>query len=399
MALIRIDLRQAAPPKAPQQPSWNAFLSFAFRPFYLLAGVQGALFVLAWAFGVGGSEALPGFLWHGHEMVWGYAGAIIVGFLLTAVATWTGQPPVHGWPLAVLAALWLAARVLLLAVPGTVWPGAVFSVAFFLLAAALFLAPIVNTGNRRNLVPAGLLLAFGAANVLFHAGVSGALEVDLRGMLHTGLLLVAVVIFLMGLRVIPFFTAKRLQIEQVSNPVPLLVAGIVLPFLAALGVGLGVPAWLPAVLGVAGASANLISMTRWWHPGVAREPMLWVLFAGFGSTAAGVWLYGLTLALAPQYLSGAVHLIAVGGIGVLTVGMMTRTALGHTGRPIAAPPRMALAFALMIVATLLRLLSVYWAGLHDVLVIVSGLCFAASLGLFVLRFAPWLVRPRADGRP
>src|SRR5690606_15967125 len=103
---------------------------------------------------------------------------------------------------------------------------------------------------------------------------------------------------------------------------------------------------------------NLISMTRWWHPGVMREPMLWVLFAGFGSTAAGVWLYGVTLALAPQYLSGAVHLIAVGGIGVLTVGMMTRTALGHTGRAIAAPRLLSLAFALMIAATLLRLLSV-----------------------------------------
>ncbi len=398
MALVRLDLREPGPP-LPQGPSWNAFLSFAFRPFYLLAGVQGAIFVLAWAFGLGGTQALPGFLWHGHEMVWGYAGAIIVGFLLTAVATWTGQPPVQGRPLAVLAALWLGARVLLLAVPGAVWPGALLSVSFFLLAAALFLTPIVNTGNRRNFIPAGLLLAFGASNALFHAGVSGVLAVDLRGMLHTGLLLVAVVIFLMGLRVIPFFTAKRLQIDQVPNHVPLIVAGIALPFLMAVGIAFGVPAWLPAVLGVAGASANLISMTRWWHAGVAREPMLWVLFAGFGCTAAGVWLYGLTLALAPQYLSGAVHLVAVGGIGVLTIGMMTRTALGHTGRAIAAPAGMPLAFALMIAATLLRLLSVYWLALQDALIIAAGLCFAAALGVFVLRFAPWLIRPRADGRP
>lgn len=397
MSLIHLDLR-AAPP-APQEPSWNAFLSFAFRPFYLLAALQGAIFVLAWAFGLGGTDALPGFLWHGHEMVWGYAGAIIVGFLLTAVATWTGQPPVRGAALAVLVALWLAARVLLLAVPGSVWPGAVFSVAFFVFAAVLFLESIVEAGNRRNLVPAGLLLAFGVANALFHAGVSGALAVDLRGMLHTGLLLVAVVIFLMGLRVIPFFTAKRLQIDQVANPVPLLIAGIALPFLMAVAVAFNVPPWLPATLGLVGASANLVSMTRWWNAGVAREPMLWVLFAGFGCTAAGVWLYGLTLALAPQYLSAAVHLIAVGGIGVLTLGMMTRTALGHTGRAIAAPPLMPLAFMLMIAATLLRVLSVYWGAVHDGLVIASGVCFTTGLALFLFRFAPWLIRPRADGRP
>lgn len=395
MALVRLDLRSA--PVSPQRPSWNAFLSYAFRPFYLLAAVQGGLFVLFWAFGFGGSDALPGFLWHGHEMVWGYAGAIIVGFLLTAVATWTGQPPVHGWPLAVLAALWLGARVLLLAVPHSVWPGALLSVSFFVFAAALFVAPIVRTGNRRNLVPAGLLLVFGLANGVFHAGVSGLLPVDPRALLHTGLLLVAVVIFLMGLRVIPFFTARRLQIEQVGNHPALIVAGIVLPLLMAAGVAAGVPVWLSATLGVAGASANLVSMTRWWRRRVAGEPMLWVLFAGFACTAAGVWLYGLMLALAPQHLSAAVHLIAVGGIGALTVGMMTRTALGHTGRPIAAPAGLSRAFILMLAATALRLASVFADTLHEVLLAGSGLCFAAALALFVWRFAPWLLRPRADG--
>lgn len=396
MALLRIE-----PPASdqPAGPSWNAFLSYAFRPFYLLAALQGVLSVLAWSLGFGGTDALPGFLWHGHEMVWGYAGAIIVGFLLTAVATWTGQLPVRGAPLALLAVLWLAARVLLLAVPGAVWPGALCSAGFFVLAAALFAAPIVRTGNRRNLLPVALLVSFGAADALFLAGVSGAVAVDPRRVLHTGLLLVAVVIFLMGLRVIPFFTARRLQVEQVPNPVPLLVAGIALPLLAAVGVGAGVATWLPAGLLVAGGTANLISLTRWWDRGVAGEPMLWVLFAGFGCTAAGAWLYGLTLALAPHALSAPVHLVAVGGIGTLTVGMMTRTALGHTGRAIAAPRGLTVAFALMGAAGVLRVLSVYWSAAHALLMPAAGLCFAAALALFAWRFAPWLVRPRADGRP
>jgi len=396
MPLIRLDLQAA--PQVPQSPSWEALLSYAFRPFYLLAALQGVLFVLAWTFGFGGTDALPGFLWHGHEMVWGYAGAIIVGFLLTAVATWTGQAPVHGVPLAVLVALWLGARVLLLAVPATVVPGAVLSVAFFAFAAVLFAAPIVRTGNARNLVPVGLMLAFGAANALFHLAVSGALAIDLRATLHTGLLLVAVVIFLMGLRVIPFFTARRLQAEPVPNPRALIVAGIGLPFAMAMSVAAAAPVWLSAALGTAGAAANLVAMTRWWQRGVAGEPMLWVLFAGFGCTALGVWLYGLLLALAPHLLSAAVHVIAVGGIGVLTVGMMTRTALGHTGRPLAAPRGMPLAFALMIAAALTRFVSVLLPVAYDALVIASGVCFAAALALFAVRFGPWLIRPRADGR-
>ncbi len=395
MPLIRLDLQAA--PSVPQSPSWNALLSYAFRPFYLLAALQGALFVLAWAFGFGGTDALPGFLWHGHEMVWGYAGAIIVGFLLTAVANWTGQPPVHGALLLALVGLWLGARVLLLAVSDTVVPGAILSVAFFLLAAALFAMPIVRTGNMRNLIPVGLMLAFGVANALFHIAVSGALAIDLRAMLHTGLLLVAVVIFLMGLRVIPFFTARRLQAEQVANPRALVLAGIGLPFAMAVSVAAGGPLWLSAALGTAGAAANLVAMTRWWQHGVGKEPMLWVLFAGFGCTAAGVWLYGLLLALAPQFLSAAVHLIAVGGIGVLTVGMMTRTALGHTGRALSAPRGMPAAFALMLAAAAARFASVLLPMAYDALVITSGLCFAAALGLFAVRFGPWLIRPRADG--
>ena len=395
MALMQIE---DPLPKTPQAPSWRAFFSYAFRPLYLLAAVQGALFVLVWAFDQGGTHALPGFLWHGHEMVWGYAGAIIVGFLLTAVATWTGRPPVQGVSLAILVSLWVGARVLLLVVPNTVLPGAILSVAFYVFAAALFAVPVAQAGNVRNFVPVGLVLAFGLADALFLGAIAGVVKINLLAMLHTGLLLVAVVIFLMGLRVIPFFTARGLQKQQVGNPRGLVLIGIGFPFLMALSLAFGTPAWLPAALGLIGATANLIALVRWWRRGVTGEPMLWVLFAGFGCTAAGVWLYGALLVLAPHLLSGAVHLIAVGGIGVLTVGMMTRTALGHTGRPIAAPRGMPVAFALMLVAAAVRVWSVFQPELRDPLVILSGVCFAIALALFVIRFAPWLVRPRADGR-
>ena len=123
-------------PRLPaDRPGWHAFMAMAFRPFYLAAASFGALSILAWLAGFAGGGALPGALWHGHEMIWGYAGAVIVGFLLTAVATWTGQPPLSGWPLAGLAAMWLAARVAAAFESGAPLMTGLLSVSFFLAAA------------------------------------------------------------------------------------------------------------------------------------------------------------------------------------------------------------------------------------------------------------------------
>lgn len=382
-----------------QTPSWQAFMSMAFRPFYLLAAIQAALFVTAWALGIGGTRALPGFLWHGHEMIWGYAGAIIVGFLLTAVATWTGQPPVRGGSLAALVALWLAARVLLLAVPSSgLWGGAL-SVLFFIAAALLLAAPVIRTRNRRNYIVPLILLAFAAANLSFHLAVAGELALNPRHMLHVGLLIVTAVIFFMGMRVIAFFTSRALQTPQVVNGPAVNAVAIAAPLAMASLVAIDGPAALIALLGLVGAGTNLAQLARWWQPKVAERPLLWVLFAGYGFTAFGVGLYGLAHAWWPMLTSTALHSVAVGGIGMLTVGMMTRTALGHTGRALDVPPPMTTAFWLVLAATVLRLLSTLPTPLAQPALIASGLAFAAGLAMYVFRFGPWLIRPRADGMP
>lgn len=382
-----------------QTPSWQAFMSMAFRPFYLLAAIQAALFVVAWAFGIGGTRALPGFLWHGHEMIWGYAGAIIVGFLLTAVASWTGQPPVRGRLLAALVALWLAARVVLLAVPSSNLWGGSLSVLFFVAAALLLAAPVIRTRNRRNYIVPPILLAFAAANLSFHLAVAGELALNPRHMLHVGLLIVTAVIFFMGMRVIAFFTSRALQTPQVANGPVVNAVAIAAPLAMALLVAIDGPAALIALLGLVGAVTNLAQLARWWQPKVAERPLLWVLFAGYGFTAFGVGLYGLAHAWWPMLTSTALHSVAVGGIGMLTVGMMTRTALGHTGRALDVPPPMTAAFWLVLAATALRLLSTLPTPLAQAALIASGLAFAAGLGLYVFRFGPWLIRPRADGMP
>ena len=383
----------------PDKPGWDAAFSYAFRPFYLLAAAQAALFVALWAFGIGGSQAIPGFLWHGHEMIWGYAGAIIVGFLLTAAASWTGQPPMRGAALAGLVLVWLLARVALLAVPGSNLPGGLLSVLFFVAAAVCLALPIVRTRNTRNYVVILLLLMLAAANLVFHLALAGLIQNDLRAMLHVGLLLVAVVIFFMGTRVIAFFTSRGLQIPQVTNNATMVVLSVGLPLGMAIGVAVGAHTWLVAAVGVTGGLLNLIQLGRWWHSGALRVPLLWVLFAGYGCTALGTALYGLAYAILPGYMSTALHVIAVGGIGVLTLGMMTRTALGHTGRPLQAPSPLPFAFGLLLLATVLRLVAGFWMPSNPELVIASGLVFSAAFCLFLFRLGPWLAKPRADGRP
>jgi uncharacterized protein involved in response to NO len=395
--LIRID-EPRRPPGA-LRPSWRAFFAMAFRPLYLLAAIQAVLFIALWAFGIGGTRALPGFLWHGHEMIWGYAGAIIVGFLLTAVATWTGQPPVRGGVLAGLVALWLAARVVLLAVPDSnLWGGAL-SVLFFVAAALLLAQPVVRTRNARNYIVPPILLAFAAANLAFHLAVAGTLAINPRLMLHVGLLIVATVIFFMGLRVIAFFTSRALQIQQVANGRAVTVVSVAAPLAMAVLVAADGPALVIAALGAAAGFINLVQLVRWWHPQVASRPLLWVLFAGYACTAIGVLLYGFAYAWWPLLTSAALHSVAVGGIGLLTLGMMTRTALGHTGRALEVPPPLGVAFWLVLIATLLRLVAALPSPLSAVALTASGLAFAAGFALFVYRFGPWLIRPRADGQP
>lgn len=395
--LIRIQ-EPIRPPVNPR-PSWKATLSMAFRPFYLLATLQAAIFIFAWSFGFGGTQALPGFLWHGHEMIWGYAGAVIVGFLLTAVATWTGQPPVRGALLALLAGVWLLARVTLLALSGSNLPGGALSALFFVIAATLIAAPVIRTRNKRNYIVPILLLAMAAADLTFNLAIAGLLALDPRHMLHVGLLLVATVIFFMGMRVISFFTSRALQTQQVVNGPVVTFVAVGATLCLALAVALEAPPALAAVLGLAAGATNLVQLLRWWQKGVTSNPLLWVLYAGYASAAVGVGMYGLSAAVWPQAMSAALHSIAVGGVGLLTVGMMVRTALGHTGRPLSLPPPMASAFWLILGATVLRLFAAWPSPLSSLAIMASGLCFSAGMALFVFRFGPWLLKPRADGMP
>jgi uncharacterized protein involved in response to NO len=332
-------------------------------------------------------------------MIWGFAGAIIVGFLLTAVASWTGLPALSGAPLAALVGLWLAARLAANVDFGLPALPAALSLAFFLASALALTQPIVKSRNRRNYAVPFLLLGFAATNGLFHLALAGRVDIEPRALLHAGLLVVAAIICFVGMRVIPFFAHRALGVPQVGHGPVLLAAAVAAPLMLAACMALGIGGALPLVAGLVGMAVSLERLARWWGRSTLAHPMLWILFAGYACTALGVGLVGVALAFAPGLLSGALHCIAVGGVGVLTLGMMTRTALGHTGRKLELPAPMVTAYALMLAATALRLAAAFAWPLAGWALMASGACFALAFLLFVWRYMPWLVSTRADGLP
>lgn len=376
----------------------HAVWAMAFRPFYALAALFGALSILLWGFGYQGTAELPSFYWHAHEMIWGYAGAVVVGFLLTAVTAWTGQPPTRGGALFALTALWLLARLALYLPHGAAISG-ISGTAFFWYAAVCMALPVVRSRNSRNYIAIAALFVFGLTHAVFHLYLqpfqAGAL---LNGLL-AGLVMVAGFIGLVGMRIMPFFTAKRLNIAQVASPMWVALSALVLPMLMAVLMMFQTALPLAGLLGMAAGIINLVQVFRWWHKDVVREPMLWVLFAGYFFTALGLLVTGIAQWL-PAYLSLGVHLIGVGGIGLLTLGMMARTALGHTGHAIYPPPSpVPLAFWLMVLATLTRVFAAFASGaVYTHSIYCSAALFALALLLFAWRYIPWLLKPRADGK-
>lgn len=378
-----------------------ALWALGFRPLYLCAGVFAALSIAAWSahFSGGwfeGSALLQSPLWHAHEMIFGFAFAVIVGFLFTAVRNWTSQPTPTGGTLAAIVALWVAARLLLL----SPWPfaSATADAAFAIAAAWGIGRPIALSRNTRNAFFVVVLLAFGAANLAFHFAMAGALEVPVRRFTQLGLDLVMFVMVVMGGRVIPMFTASARQVRVRRVPwLEWIATGSVLALLAAGLAGLP-PAALAACAGVA-AVAHAARMSLWRSWATVGHPILWILHAAYAWIVAHLALRALAaLELLPA--SAATHALTVGAIGGLIIGMMTRTARGHTGRPLVASRMETAAYALVQVAALVRVfvpLAAASLTLHAIAC--AGVLWTVAFGLFFLKFFPILTRARADGRP
>jgi uncharacterized protein involved in response to NO len=377
-----------------------ALFSFGFRPFFFSAALFAGLAVPLWMAALSHGAALgpggQGAAWHAHEMIFGYTGAVVAGFLLTAIPNWTGRSPVMGGPLAALFALWLAGRLTML-LPDPGLAGRAVEAAFLLALAAAVWREIVAGRNTRNLPVAALLSAFTLANILWHAEASGA---SLGGIgQRLALAALALLMALIGGRIIPSFTTNWMKKERIAPlPTPFdradkavlaltgaaLLAWLALPAEAATG-------WL---LGLAGIG-HVARLLRWrgWH--TAAEPLVLILHIAYLWLAVALLLMASAV-LAPGLFAGAsaLHALTAGAVGQLTLAVMTRATRGHSGRPLQADTTTVLIYGCIFLGALLRLVLPFTPLSYTLGASIAGLFWSAGMLLFAAAYGPMLLGRR-----
>lgn len=381
-------------------PFGTPLLRLAFRPFYLLAALAAVVLMMLWGGFWLDLITLPdGFspaLWHGHEMLFGFVAAAVVGFVLTAGKVWTGLATPRGSALGMLVALWLAARITAFSGP---WPlFALLDLLFLPIAAAVLLSVVLRSRNWRNLRVAAVLLLLAAANGWFHLLHIGWLPGPAQRGLDAGIAMMVLMMSLIGGRVIPAFTLS-------ANPGLTLRTGRAVDAAAVVVTACGLALWLTDLWPVASATvlalAAAAQAARWWswQPWVSRSrPLLWVLHLSYA------WLpIGLALLAAAQLgwvgVSAARHALTVGAMGGLILGMMTRTARGHTGRFLHAVPGEIWAYGLVFAAAFTRVLAALLHGPWATSALwLSGALWVTAFSIYLVRYTPWLFSTRVDGR-
>ncbi|MET3440341.1 uncharacterized protein involved in response to NO [Variovorax paradoxus] len=393
-----IPLEPAQPPAA-QAPAF-ALWQLGFRPFYLLASAFAALSIALWAVQFAGwlpGAYLRGPMWHAHEMLFGFTLAVIVGFLFTAVRNWSGRPTPAGLPLAALVALWVAGRILVLT--PFAWTAAVVNAAFPLACAVALARPLVAAGHRRNYFFVGLLLLLAGAALAFHLSALGVIEVPAWLGIQVALDVLLFIMAVMAGRVIPMFTNNGISGAGATRHalVEKIALGSVLGLLLVDASGLP-----PAVGSTVAMLAALAHLARWllWRPWKApANTLVLVLHVAYAWIPVHLALRALALhGLAPASL--AIHALTVGAAGGLIIGMMVRTARGHTARVLRADQVDTACFVLVLLAALIRVLLPLVSPAHTVAAaLFSGAFWSLGFGLYAVRYWPVLTRQRLDGKP
>lgn len=377
-------------------------LRLGFRPFFLLGAIYAPLSIVLWIWmlqtGQPAALKVPALWWHVHEMLFGFAMAIVVGFVLTAVQNWTGINGTKSHRLAGLVALWIAPRILLWT-PVPLWVTASIEALFIACAAYEVGSRVIKAKGWRNLFFVPLFLLAIGANFASYATIKGLPPFPSSAVWQAMLWWFTLLLSVMGGRVIPFFTARRFNFDKAKPLVWLdaaanfpLVALFLLSFFpmtfAQLGSGLML---------LAGA-AHLVRVMRWQPWRTLSEPLVWSLHATYLCIPLSLILRG---ALSDPFAShNMVHLFAIGALGGVILAMITRVTMGHTGRAIYQGPNMSVAFMAIVLAALVRSVGVTWLPSYWMeLITLSGGLWVLAFALYLAQFGKMLVEPRVDGHP
>ena len=380
-----------------------ALFALGFRPFFLFAGFSAVMLMALWLLFWQGKLPVSGYFdvmqWHAHEMLFGYVASVIAGFLLTAVRNWTGMAvPIKG-RLAGLAMIWLLARVLI-PIPG-ISPVLVFllDLLFIPLVGISLFRPLWFGQNKVNRYFLLLFASMTFANLLFHLDALGLMP----GMWQRGAFFmldtVLLTLLLVAGRVMPFFTEKAV-VGSSPKSIPWIErSGFVLLVLMAVSELIMPHGMFAGVLAIMLAILQLIRLAGWHHPGVWRIPVLWVLYTGYIWLVLGLFLRGFSSLGLLGYQLG-LHGLTAGAIGILTLGMMCRVTLGHTGRDINTGLMSNIAFVLLNLGALFRvIIPMLVPDSYTTWVNISGGLWVLAFALFALAYTRILIRPRIDGRP
>jgi uncharacterized protein involved in response to NO len=379
----------------------HPFLRGGFRPFFFGAAVWAVIAMALWLCELAGQIALPsafdGVAWHRHEMLFGFVGAAVAGFLLTAIPNWTGRLPIAGRPLLSLFGVWAAARVaVLLSSYVGLWPAAILDVGIFV-SLALLAAREVIASNKRNVPVVGMVLLFGLADAADYLGQAGKIDGDLGW--RSAVALVIIMISIIGGRIIPSFTRNWLVKRGIKSGLPtqpqqldaVVIASTVLALL--LWLAFSDQKLTGAALLLAGA-AQALRLSRWGGQRTFADPLVTILHVGYAWVPIGLVLLGLSVAGYDVPRSAGVHALTAGAMTTMILAVMSRASLGHTGRDLRASPITVVAYFCVGIGAVVRVGASLGIGRYSVMLYVAGAFWAGAMVLFLIVYRPILWSPR-----
>ena len=397
------------------RPSFEAFFSYGFRPFFLGAAVYAALVMAVWlawiaAAATGWSQSwLPvagsAFSWHAHEMVFGFSAAAIGGFLLTAVPNWTGALPLSGPPLIILFVVWAVGRVAMGLSAILPYPLVVaLDVAFLPILGAFAARQLFTRIAARNLIFLVIVAALTLCNIIFHLGNAGYLAADPLAAIRTSILIVVVMIAVIGGRIIPAFTHNWLNGKQTSERMPLRIPWLEKAAPASLVVfvvldAAGLPDVLLGTVALIAAVANGARLVLWRGVATRTEPIVLVLHIGYAWIVIGLAVSALAAFTGTIPSAIVTHAFGTGAIGTMIIAVMSRASLGHTGRRIIAPQSIVWAYHLITIAAVLRIGAPFVPSeLYTVALTTAALAWIGAFVLFTKVYASILTTPRVHAK-